>query len=316
MKPFYEQAYFVKIVQWKPIAQTILWSKKVIIPGFDGLPLFDALMFFLKGLIKGSIAPRAAAISYNFFLALFPAMLFFFTLIPYIPIHDFQDTLMNFLKMNLPESAYLTIYSTVNDILSKPRGDLLSIGIFAALFFSTNGFKSIISAFNMTYHHIEVRTFWRTQIVAFSLVIITSFLIIIFIAIFTFSNFILGYLVEKGFLHLGATYYIILISQYLIQVSLIYFVISFIYYFAPATKRRFRFFSAGSSLATILYILSYFGFNYYINNFSKYNALYGSIGTLIIFLMWIYFIAMIILIGYELNISIQTGRDKLQSAKR
>jgi membrane protein len=308
MKPFWEQKSFRIIADWKPVATTVRWTKKIVLPGFDDLPLFDVLVFFINGIVEGQLAQRAASIAFNFFLALFPALLFFFTLIPYIPIHDFQPTLMAFLKMNLPESAYQTIFSTVSDILSKPRGGLLSFGILMALFFSTNGFKSIMAAFNMSYHRLESRGFWKTQLTAIWLVIITAVIMILSIVLIIISNFLLVFLVQKGILQKDATYYVILGAEMIIQLVMVFFVISFTYYFAPVTKNRFRFFSAGSSFATFLYILSYFGFNYYINNFSKYNALYGSIGTLIIFLMWIYFIANILLIGFELNISIQQGQ--------
>lgn len=308
MKPFWEQKYFLIISDSKPVVILVRWLKKIVLPGFDDLPLFDVMVFFLKGIIQGAIAQRAASIAYNFFLALFPAMLFFFTLVPYIPIENFHDKMMEFLKMNMPDSAYNTIFSTVNDILSKPRGGLLSFGILMAMFFSTNGFKSIMAAFNMSYHHVESRSFWKTQFTALLLVFITSIMMIISIGLITFSNFILDWLVLENYLKQDVTYYIILISQNIIQLAMVFFVISSIYYLAPVAKNRFKFFSAGSSFATILYVLSYFGFNYYINNFSKYNALYGSIGTLIIFLMWIYFIAIILLIGFELNISILQGQ--------
>lgn len=316
MKPFWEQTYFIKIVQWKPVAILIVWLKKIILPGFDNLPLFDVLVFFLKGLIKGSIAQRASSIAYNFFLALFPTLLFFFTLVPYIPIDDFHSKLMDFLQMNLPDSAFQTIYSTVNDILSKPRGGLLSVGILMAIFFSTNGFKSIMAAFNMSYHYVESRTYIKTQLTAFLLVLISTMMMIISISLITFSNFILDWLVLKEYLKQDLNYYLILFAQNIIQLAMIYFLTSFIYFLAPSKKNRFKFFSAGSTFATLLYVLSYFGFNYYITHFSRYNALYGSIGTIIIFLIWIYFIATILLIGFELNISIKHGKVVQQLKKK
>ena len=308
MKPFWENPYFIKLTKWRPIELLLIRLKKIVLPGFDGLPLFDVLVFFLKGLIKGSIAQRASSIAYNFFLALFPTLLFFFTLVPYVPIADFHSKLMDFLQLNLPDSAFQTIYSTVNDILSKPRSGLLSIGILMALFFSTNGFKSIMAAFNMSYHHVESRKYIKTQLTALLLVLISSMMMIVSIALITFSNFVLDWLVQNNYLKQDVNYYLILIAQYLIQLAMIYFLTSFIYFLAPSKKNRFKFFSAGSTFATILYVLSYFGFNYYIIHFSKYNALYGSIGTIIIFLIWIYFIATILLIGFELNISIKHGK--------
>jgi membrane protein len=304
--PYQIEEIYKKIIDWKPIATTISFSKKLVLPGFDGIPFYDVFLFFFKGMQKGSITQRASSMSFNFFLALFPAIIFFFTLIHYLPINDFQTTMFGILQSVLPENAFETVKSTISDILTNKRSGLLSVGFIMALYFATNGVSSVIDAFNKSYHTVENRTWVKQRLISIFLVIVLVFLLIIAIALIT----VLNYLVDNGFLKAQITIYLLLAGRWIILLAMLFFGISFLYFFAPAKKKNFRFISAGSSLATFLILITTFGFNYYVANFSKYNALYGSIGTLIIILMWIYFNAIILLIGFELNASISNAKHK------
>lgn len=288
----------------KPVKTLLDLSKRIYPPGFQGLSLYDVASFFIKGIQKGSLSSRASSISFQFFLAIFPAILFFFTLIPYIPVHDFQDQLMAMLKDLIPEHAYYTIESTIRDIIVRPRKGLLSIGFLMALYFSTNGIRSIVEAFNMTIHMEETRKGFKQRLISIFLVLLLVLLTILAIALITSGTLVLDFLEEKHIL-VGETYYYLLqLGKWVVIIALLYFAISSLYYFAPAKKSRSRFFSAGSTLTTGLTLATSIGFDFYVSNFSKYNALYGSIGTLIILLLWIYFNSMILLVGFELNASI------------
>lgn len=280
------------------------YIRKIIIPGFDGLPLYDIMKFFFTGLIKGSVTSRASAVSFNFFMALFPAIIVLFTLIPYVPISGFQDSLLELMKSLIPQQIYGTVEGTLLDIINRPRGGLLSIGFFLTLYFATNGVSSIIEAFNQTYYTIETRSFLRTQLVSIALVFTLAFLLIFSIALITIGPALINWLDATGFLRGRYTYEIIVGVKWLITVLMFLIMYSSLYYFAPARKQGFRFISAGSTFASLLTIISSIGFNYYVNNFSQYNTLYGSIGTLLIFLLFIYFNSIILLIGFELNASI------------
>jgi len=298
-----------KVSRWRPIRVIIIMLKRIVLPGFDGIPLYNVLVFLFKSLAKGAISQRAAAISFNFFLALFPAILFFFTLIPYIPIKNFQLTLMKLIQDTVPEATYETIDTTLYQILVLPHDGVMSLGFFMALLFATNGFKSIITAFETSYYREDTRTFIKMQLVAIRLLIISSTVTIISIALISFNQIFLDYLVSHRFLQNENFYYYLFYSINLfVQVLMVFFLVSFIYYYAPKHKKEYRFISAGSTFATILYFLTFYGFNQYITHFSKYNVLYGSIGTLIIILMWIYINSFILLIGFELNSSIKTVR--------
>jgi len=286
----------------------VKYSRRLIIPGFDGMPLYDVGSFFIKGLQKGSISMRAAAFSYNFFLALFPAIIFFFTIIPYIPINGFQDALLDLMQNFIPRKAYEAVEGTLFDIVKRPRGGLLSVGFIMAMYFSTNGIHSLIESFNQTRHSIETRNWLLIRLVSILLVIILSLLVVMAIILITVGPVLIDFLAKEHIIRDALGYYLISAGKWLISLTMLFFAFSFLYYLAPSRKSRFRFISAGSTLATLLTAASSVGFNFYVNNLSRYNTLYGSIGTLIIVMVWIYFNAMIVLIGFELNVSIQNAK--------
>ncbi len=292
------------------VTSSVRYSRKLVIPGFDGMPLYDVAVFFIKGLQKGALSMRAAAFSFNLFLALFPAIIFFFTIIPYIPIAGFQDQLLDLMQDFIPQKAYEAVQETLFDIVKRPRGGLLSLGFIMAMYFSTNGIHSLIEAFNQTRHTLETRSWIKQRMISIVLVFILSLLVIIAIILITLGPVALDFLVKHNMLRDTFSYYLLIAGKWIIASALLFFAFSFLYYLAPATESRFRFISAGSTLSTVLTILASIGFNYYVNSISRYNSLYGSIGTLIIVMVWIFFNAWIILIGFELNVSIWNAKRK------
>lgn len=295
---------FKNFLSWRIISWPIKVSKKIVLPGFDGLPLYDVTRFFIKGLYEGYIASRASSISFNFFLAIFPSLLFLFTIIPFVPIENFQLSLLSLISDLVPTSTYETIRETVEDIVIRPRGGLLSIGFLLTLYFTTTGIHSLMEGFNSTFHSIETRSWIKQRLISTMLVFIISILLIISIGLMTFGTALLSLVLPEQLLTSTIYTAFIWFLKWLVILLTLFFTISFVYYLAPAKKRHFRFISAGSSLATILVILTTLGFNFYVDNFARYNVLYGSIGTLMIVLLWIYFNSFSLLIGFELNASI------------
>jgi membrane protein len=214
------------------------------------------------------------------------------------------DLMQNF----IPKKAYSAVADTLFDIVKRPRGGLLSLGFLLAMYFATNGIHSLIQSFNQTYHTIETRSWIRIRLISIVLVIILSSLVILAIILITIGPVVLRYLDRSGWIGDSGTYYLIYCGKWLVTLALFFFAFSFLYYLAPAKRRQFRFISAGSTLSTVLTIATSIGFNFYVNNFSKYNTLYGSIGTLMIIMIWIYFNAYIVLIGFELNASIYNAK--------
>ena len=284
------------------------WAKQIRIPFFDGIPLYDVGLFFWKSIVDGAISTRASAVAFNFMLAIFPAIIFVFTLIPYIPIAHFQTQLLNLLQSIMPQNAYIAVQGTIKNIITQPRGGLLSFGFFAAFFFSTNGIVSVITAFNGSIHTIESRSWINQRLVALVLAVILTTLTTISIAMITLSQTFMKFMVKSGLLQSNITYYLLLGGKWIIICALFFFSYAFLFYLAPARKTKFRFISAGGTLATLLTIITTIGFSYYINNFGKYNTLYGSIGTLVVVMLSVYFNALNLLVGFELNVSIWRAR--------
>jgi len=294
----------------------IIWEKivaraeKISLPFFDGVPLYDVTVFFWKSIIDGSIANRASAIAFSFFIALFPAVIFLFTLIPYIPIKNFQNELYLLIQQMVPESTFQTIEGTLSDIVMRQRSGLLSFGFLLALVFSTNGLASMMSAFDDTIHSIKGRSFLSQRLAAIVLLFILAVLLTLAIALLAGGQIIIEYIQENDILRDRFTITLLIIGKWIVIIFLFFFAYAFLYYMAPAKKTKWRFFSAGGTLATFLSIIAMIGFSYYINNFGQYNKLYGSIGTLLIILFLMYMMSLILLVGFELNASIYQAHSE------
>jgi len=287
-------------------------AQKIILPFFDGVPLYDVALFFWKSIVNGAITTRASAIAFSFFIAFFPFVIFLFTLIPYIPIKNFQNELFMLLQQVVPEGVFVTIEDTLTDILMQPRGDLLSLGFFMALIFSTNGLASMMSAFDATIHSIYRRSWLSQRLAATILLFILAFLLTLAIALLTGGQSLIKYLENHEILRDSFTISFLTFGKWVIILALFFFAYSFLYYMAPAKKTKWRFISAGGTLSTVLSIITIAGFTYYINNFSQYNKLYGSIGTLLIILLLMYVMSLILLVGFELNASIYQAHAEIE----
>ncbi|HEY0031197.1 MAG TPA: YihY/virulence factor BrkB family protein, partial [Bacteroidia bacterium] len=284
----------------------------IVLPGFEGMSLYLVSKFFFKGIHNGTLNMRASSLAFSFFLALFPSIIFLFTLIPYIPIDNFQDYLFNFLQKAMPSAAFEATEGTITDIISNERGGLLSIGFLTALYFSTNGFNAMINSFNETYHDIESRKPLQQRLVSFYMLMLTVLLLSVSIALLIFGEFGMTRLVDDN----KGLYYVLSFLKWLILGALCYAIISFNYYLGPKRKKGWHFFSAGSMFATILIICATVGFTYYVNNFGNYNKLYGSIGTLIVIMMLIYINSLILLLGFDLNASIHSAKKYRELFRR
>ena len=278
-------------------------SRRIRLPLFDGLSLYDVLSFFFKGIIEGAVSTRAGSISFSFFMALFPAVIFLFTLIPYIPIDGFQEDIFALLKAVMPPNSYELAESTIVDIVSIKRSDLLWITLLSTLIFATNGTLSLISNFSTSFHKINFRGFWGQYLSAIVLTIVLSFLLIISIALLGLGESFFDWLVTKGYLERFAAD-LFQIARTVFLVFIILLSISLLYNYGPIKGKHWRFLSPGNILATILIILSSLAFSYYVSNFGQYNKLYGSIGTLLVIMLWIYINAIGLIVGFELNASV------------
>lgn len=289
------------------------WTKVCVLPGFSPLPIYTVATFFFKEIAKETLVNKASSLAYNFMLAIFPAIIFLFTLIPYIPKRiGFQETLMSLLALVLPNNAFLAFETTINEIVNIQNGSLLSLGFILSLFFSTNGVHKLMVAFNKSSLVVETRTWLKQRLVAFILTIIIALSVIVCIAAMAVSEILLNYLKEEIHYKGELTVYIILLTRWALLGILYFITVSILYRYGPAHAKKWKFFSAGSWLATILAFLTIWGFSFYINNFSSYNKIYGSIGTLIVVMIWLYLNSLILLVGFELNASVDLSKRSVK----
>jgi membrane protein len=283
------------------------WSRLIHFPGSKGLSIYEVFTLFVNGLLKGSLNMRASSIAFHFLLALGPAIIFLLGLIPYLPVRNFQQGLMEILVEVIPENTYIALKSLLHDVFQKHHG-LQIFGFLVTLFFAQNGINGIIEAFNATYHTMETRPWIERRMISLGLFFILFFLVTLAAITLFFSNLGIKYLFTHAIIKAYTTYSLLQLGKWIIILGLTFFGISFLYYLAPARKTRWRFFTPGSTLATLLSIMASIGFSYFVNHFAPFNRFFGSIGTLIAIMLWMNFNALALLAGFEINVSIKNAR--------
>ncbi|MEO6149981.1 MAG: YihY/virulence factor BrkB family protein [Mucilaginibacter sp.] len=293
----------------------IRWSKHVVLPGFAPLPLYTVVVFFILEIEQRSIGNRASSLAFSFMLAVFPALIFLFTLIPYIPFSGFQQTLLGLIQLILPTKAYEAFQTTIVDIVTNQNVKLLSFGFLSALYFATNGMNNLMQAFNKSSLQLETRSWFKRRWVALLLTLVISFSMFIAIIIMMGGQVVISFLQEHIFSTSIFWPYLFTLSRWLIVIFIFFITLSILYRYGPAHKQRWKFINPGSLLATFLAVLTSVGFTYYINNFASYNKVYGSIGTLIVVMIWMYINSLVILIGFELNASVDLSKRNIKIVK-
>lgn len=287
-------------------------AKQISLPGFESIPIYDVVVFFVRGIQRGALTTRASSIAFHIALASLPLIIYFFTLIPFIPIPDFQEGVLSLAESILPSNVYGLLENTLRDMFIK-RKALQLLGILIALYFATNAINVLIVAFNNTYHAIESRSWIERRAIAAFLVIIMFFLIATAVSLIIFSRSAINLLDSKDIIQKAFTLYLFRIGKWIVIIAMIYSALSFLYWLGPSRKMKWKFYSAGSSLASVLVILTSLIFSSIINNFGQFNKFYGSIGTLMVILLWLYFNSIALLIGFELNASIKGAKLEMNN---
>ena len=293
-----------------PIVRTLVkLHKLIILPGFNGLSLYDLLEIYITGIIEGTFSSRASSIAYSFFVALFPFLLFIMNLIPYIPIEGFQTRFLIFIEEMLPPQTADFFLPTVADIAMNPRGGgLLSVVIVLSMFLAANGVNAIFSSFEYSFHVNLNRSFFKQYLVAFIVSVVLALLLLITVGVILYGEYAISSLKGNDLIQNDLIW--ISVLQIVVFVVMIYTIIALLYYFGTVEGRESKFFSIGALVTTLLFLLTTYLFGVYINNFSQYNELYGSIGALLIMMLYIWLNANLLLLGFELNISLQRLKDK------
>lgn len=286
------------------IKQLIFLLKRIKLPWLHGLSFYELLDLYFVGIVEGAISYRAAAIAWSFFMALFPFMLFILNLIPYIPIKGFQEDFLSFVQQSVPPTTYDAIYKIINDILHNSHSGLLSTGFLMAILLMTNGVNAILGGFESSHHvHITLkRKFFRQYFVALALSIMLSLLLIITVA----AIVIFEVIIQKTKIQdvLSDNIPLIESGRYIFVILMILMSTSLLFRFGIRNEKNRAFISIGSVFTTVLIIISSYFFGIWVVKFSKYNELYGSIGTLLVVMFYIWINCMILLLGFDLNASI------------
>jgi len=278
-------------------------AKKVILPGLEGLSLYDFWEIYSVGIIKGTFSTRASSIAFSFFMAIFPFLLFILNLIPYVWfIDDFQMEVLHFIDSLMPQQAAGFFNEVFADIVSNPRAGLLSIVFFLSIFLMSNGINAIFTGFEFSYHTTINRSIIRQYFVALGTSLIIAFMLLISVIVFVYLTYIIEDLKAIGIF--SDNIVLAKLGRYVVLVLLFYNAVATLYYFGTKEGKNSRYFSIGAFFTTVLIMITTYLFQIYIDNFSSYNELYGSIGALLILMLYIWLNANILLLGFELNASI------------
>lgn len=284
-------------------------SKQVILPGLDGLTLYDLWELYSVGIVKGAFSTRASSIAFNFFMAIFPFLLFLLNLIPFIWfIDDFQLKFLVYIENLLPPQTAGFFDEIFADIAGNQRVGLLSFVFFLSIFLMSNGINAIFEGFESSYHSQVNRSFIKQYLVAIGVSIIMALLLLLTVIMAVFLTFMIEDLRDFGLFSDSAIW--INIGKYAVILIMLYVAVGTLYYFGTREGRVHKFFSVGALATTLLIVLTTFLFGIYIENFNSYNELYGSIGALLILMVYIWLNSNILLLGFELNASIGRLRHK------
>jgi membrane protein len=286
----------------------VKFLKKIKLPGFKGLSIYDLFEMYFIGIIQGALTTRASAIAFSFFMALFPFLLFVLIIIPHIPIDGFETDFLLFLESFLPPTTSEFFSENIFDNING--GSLISTVFLLSIFLMANGVNAVFSGFENSYHQQLTRTGFKQYIYALSVAIILALLLIFTVAgLGAFQIYVIQPLFEslenKGITEIGSEVFWALFTKYLFFIIMIYLATSTLYYFGTKEGRVSKFFSVGALFTTILIIVSSYLFGIYIENFGQFNKLYGSIGALLILMFYLWLNANILLLGFELNITLR-----------
>lgn len=300
-----------------PVINVLMrFFKRIKLPGLEGLSFYDLLELYVTGIVKGALTARASSIAFSFFMALFPFLLFVLIIIPYVPIDDFKIEFLRFLESFLPPKTSEFFFENIFEgIDQSQRGGLVSSVFILSILLMANGVQAVFSGFENSYHEQLTRNVFRQYLYALGVAIILAFLLIFTIAILGYFQIyivqkLLNTLESRGYQVDSQGFFWANVAQSVFFVIMVYIATATLYYFGTKEGRHSKFFSIGALFTTLLIILSSYLFGVYIENFGQYNKLYGSIGALLILMFYLWINSNILLLGFELNASLNKLRKR------
>lgn len=300
-KPIEDNLNKIPILNW-----LVRLCKKVKIPGLEGMSLYDIIEMYVIGIVKGAVTSRAGGIAFSFFMALFPFILFILTLIPYVPIEGFQVDFLRMIEQLLPPKTIDSVQTVINDIAINRYGGLLSFGFIASIFLMANGVNAILGGLEYSYHVTQVRNVVRQYMVSMGMAILLSLVLLVTVAVSLFFQILISDFKTHGWL--ADEVFWIQKGQFVFFIVLILTSVSFLYKYGTKEVKTNSFFTPGAILTTLLTIVMFKLFGIYVEKFATYNKLYGSIGTLLILMLFVWVNSIILLLGFELNATINKLR--------
>lgn len=297
-----------KLLYTRANRRIIHWSSHLVPPGFDGVDLYHISRFFFRALQRGDIAMRASAIAFRLFMALFPALIVLLTLIPFIPIPDFQQQLLDTFHDMLPAEVYKFIEGMLHDLVVKKHSALLSVSTLIGIFFASNSMDAILQGFRGSYHVTEWHTAIKQRLLSLGLMFVLTLLCIVATALMTLSSWVLRELAASGYELSTLERTLFLAGKWAVAVLITFMGISLLYYAGDPRPGRFKLITPGTVLALLLVLVLSQALAFFFDRITDYNALYGSIGAILAVQLWLYLNMLVILIGYELNASIARAR--------
>lgn len=292
-----------------PVLRNLVkYGKTIKLPGFEGLSLYNLLETYVVGIAKGTFSSRAGAIAFSFFMALFPFILFILNLIPYIKIKNFQEEFLRLINELLPPQTAEFFEPVLFDIAANPRGSLLSFTLLLALFLMANGVNAIFTGFEYSFYVDKNRSILRQYLIALLVSVFLSLILLVTVVALLAGQYVIHFL-NSGGLILDVVKWIGVL-RYVSFFILIYVIIATLYYFGTKESKKYRFLSLGAIITTFLFLVTTYLFGVYIENFSNYNELYGSIGALLIMMLYIWINSNLLLLGFELNVTIYKLKGK------
>lgn len=295
-----------------PISRfTIMRLKRNSLPGFEGIPIYDVVLSFVRGLTESSVGDRAAAATFKFFMALFPTLLFICTLIPFVPIEGFQQKLLQAYANIIPPQVSGLLNDTIAQVVTHTNGGLLSVSVLLAGYFSTNGMMGLVRAMNKSVHITETRSNATLRALSFALLLGIFVMSALSIVILAYSTVLIGRLQLSADFSAGMEF-MIKAGRFVLLYILIYTTMSLFYLVVPVKQYRPRYFSPGAFLSTNIALAASWGVSFFFSNFDNYNSLYGAIGTFPILMVFIYVNCISVIVGFELNNGIKWNRINRQ----
>lgn len=315
LNEFFERLrlYFTQHPRW---IRALNWAKKNSLPGLQEIPVYNLVVFINKETHEDAIVTRANSMSYSFFMAIFPSIIVLFTVLAYTPLYSNFDTVLSeSIHEIMPGQAGQMLFKTIQNIATIPRGGLLSLGFFLAIWFASNGMLSMMRGLEKDYKAtFKRRNGFQKRVMAIQLTFLVGFVLVASVVLVILGNILLQFLIQ----YINAdwlTRMALFTFRWIVVLSLFYATFSSIYRYGSSIRRPISFFNPGATLATLLSIATSWGFSFYVDNFGNYNKVYGSIGTLIVLMVWIQLNCMILLIGFEINAAIVVLRERRRRQK-